>query len=84
LAVEADAMASFVQKQAHKPWIWIAIDAKARQVIALHVGDRSRTCAKRLWAKLPAAYRQHAPFYTDQYAGYTGVMPATQPRAMST
>ena len=36
-------------------------------VIAFHVGDRSRKSAKRLWAKIPEAYRQHGTFYTDQY-----------------
>jgi insertion element IS1 protein InsB len=59
---EADEMASFVQKKVKKQWIWIAMDAKSRQVIAFHVGDRSRRSAKRLWAKMPEAYRQHATF----------------------
>jgi IS1 family transposase len=83
LEVEADEMASFVQKKAHKQWIWIAMDAKSRQVIAFHVGDRSRRSAKRLWAKIPHAYRQHATFYTDQYVVYDGVIPAAQHRAIS-
>jgi IS1 family transposase len=43
--VEADAMASCVQKQENKQWIWLAMDAKSRQIIACHVGDRSRTSA---------------------------------------
>jgi insertion element IS1 protein InsB len=76
--VEADEMRNFVQKKANKQWIWIAIDAKTRQVIAFHVGDRSRRSAKRLWAKIPEAYRQHATFYTDQYVVYEGVIPVAQ------
>ena len=76
-------MASFVQKKANKQWIWSAMDATTRQVIALHVGDRSRTSAKRLWAKLPEAYRQHAMFYTDQYVVYERVIPAPQHRAIN-
>jgi insertion element IS1 protein InsB len=83
LEVEADEMASFVQKKAHKQWIWIAMDATSRQVIAFHVGGRSRKSAKRLWAKIPHAYRQHATFYTDQYVVYEGVIPAAQHRAIS-
>ena len=83
LEVEADEMAGFVQKKANKQWIWIAMDAKTRQVIAFHVGDRSRKSAKCLWAKLPQAYRQHATFYTDQYVVYEGVIPAVQHRAIS-
>jgi hypothetical protein len=42
------------------------MDATTRQVMALHVGDRGRGRAERLWAKIPEAYRQHATFYTDQ------------------
>jgi insertion element IS1 protein InsB len=83
LEVEADEMASFVQKKANKQWIWIAMDATSRQVIAFHVGDRSRRSAKRLWAKIPEAYRQHATFYTDQYVVYEDVIPAAQHRAIS-
>ena len=83
LEVEADEMSSFVQKKAYKQWIWIAMDATTRQVIAFHVGDRSRRSAKRLWAKIPHAYRQHATFYTDQYVVYEGVIPAAQHRAIT-
>jgi insertion element IS1 protein InsB len=83
LEVEADEMSSFVQKKANKQWIWIAMDATSRQVIAFHVGDRSRRSAKRLWAKIPEAYRQHATFYTDQYVVYEGVIPAAQHRAIT-
>jgi insertion element IS1 protein InsB len=83
LEVEADEMASFVQQKANKQWIWIAMDAQTRQVMAFHVGDRSRKSAKRLWAKIPLAYRQHATFYTDQYVVYEGVIPVAQHRAIS-
>src|SRR6266436_5068820 len=61
----------------------IAMDTQSRQVIAFHAGDRSRKSAKRLWAKIPEAYRQHATFYTDQYVVYDRVMPAAQHRAIS-
>jgi insertion element IS1 protein InsB len=83
LEVEADEMSSFVQTRANKQWIWIAMDATSRQVIAFHVGDRSRRSAKRLWAKIPQAYRQQATFYTDQYVVYEGVIPAAQHQAIS-
>ena len=43
LEVEADELASFVQKKSNKQWVWIAMDAKTRQIIAFHVGDRSHT-----------------------------------------
>jgi insertion element IS1 protein InsB len=83
LEVEADDMSSFVQKKANQPWIWIAMEAKSRQVMAFHVGNRSRKSAKRLGAKIPEAYRQYATFYTDQYVVYTGVIPSAQHKAIS-
>src|SRR5262245_18514518 len=82
LEVEADAMASVVRKKANEPWIWIAMDATTRQVTALHVGDRSRKSATRLWAKIPHTYRRHAMFSTDQFGVYDGVIPAVQHRAI--
>jgi insertion element IS1 protein InsB len=83
LEVEADELASFVQKKANKQWVWIAMDAKTRQIIAFHVGDRSHKSAEQLWAKIPQAYRQHATFYTDQYVVYEKVIPVAQHKAIS-
>ena len=83
LEAEADEMWSCVQKKANKQWIWIAMDAQTRQIIAFHVGDRSRESGKALWANIPLMYRAQATFHTDQYAVYQGVMPAEQHRAMT-
>jgi IS1 family transposase len=84
LEVEAEDMASVVQQEANKPWIWLALDAMSRQVMAVRVGDRSQRRAKRSWAKIPAAYRQHATCYTEQSVVYAGVIPAAPHRAIST
>jgi insertion element IS1 protein InsB len=59
------------------------MDATSRQVMAFHVGDRSRRSATRLWATMPMAYRQDATCYTDQSVVYGGVIPAAQHRAVS-
>jgi insertion element IS1 protein InsB len=59
------------------------MDAKTRQIIAFHVGDRSHKSAEHLWAKIPEAYRHHATFYTDQYVVYEKVIPTVQHRAIS-
>jgi insertion element IS1 protein InsB len=83
LEAEADEMWSFVQKKAHKPWIWMAMDAKTRQIMAFHVGDRSRDSAKQLWAKIPIEYREQAIFHPDHYAAYQGVMPPAQHKAIT-
>ena len=61
LEAEADEMWSFVKKKANKQWIWIAMDAPTRQIIAFHVGDRSRDSAKELWGKSPWVGRVPEP-----------------------
>lgn len=83
LEAEADEMWSFVQQKANKQWIWLAMDAKSCQIIAFHVGDRSRASAKALWAKIPEVYQQHATFHTDQYEVYNGVIPAERYKAIT-
>ena len=83
LEAEADEMWSFVQKKANKQWIWIAMDATTRQIIAFHVGDRSRESVEELWANIPVIYREQATFHTDQYTVYKRVIPAEQHRAIT-
>jgi insertion element IS1 protein InsB len=83
LEAEADEMWSFVQKKANKQWIWIAMDVNTRQVIAFHVGDRSRDSATELWAKIPLVYREQATFHTDRYEAYQGVIPAARHQAIT-
>jgi insertion element IS1 protein InsB len=83
LEAEADELCRFVGKKADKQWLWLAMDAQTRQVIAFHVGDRRRTSAKKRWNMIPAVYRDRATFYTDSYAPYRGLIPATQHRPIS-
>jgi insertion element IS1 protein InsB len=83
LEAEADEMWSFVGKRANKPWIWMAMDAQTRQVIAFHVGDCRRESAQELWAKIPVAYREQAKFHMDQYEAYKGVIPAERHQAIT-
>jgi IS1 family transposase len=80
---EADELWSFVRKKANPYWVWLAMDKQTRQILAFHIGDRSRDSAKQLWAKIPAVYRERATFYTDQYAAYIGVIPAAQHKAVT-
>jgi len=59
------------------------MDAKTRQIIAFHVGDRRGESGKALWANMPMVYREQATFHTDQYEVYKGVIPAEQHRAIT-
>jgi insertion element IS1 protein InsB len=83
LEVEADEIWSFVKQKTNKQWVWIAMDKQTRQIMAFHVGDRSRDSAEQLWANLPTVYREQATFYTDQCDVYKGVMPAAQHQAIT-
>lgn len=83
LEAEADELWSFVGKRANKQWIWIAMAARTRHVIAFHVGDRRRERARQLWAQIPWVYRAPATFHTDQYDAYSGVMPAERHQAIT-
>jgi insertion element IS1 protein InsB len=72
-----------VQKKATPHWLWIAMDKQTRQILAFHVGDRSRDSAKQLWQNIPEVYREQGMFYTDQYVAYLGVIPAAQHQAIT-
>ena len=83
LEAEVDELWSFVGKKANRQWVWIAMDADTRQIIAFHVGDRSRQSAEALWGKIPTGYQEQATFYTDCYEAYKGVIPSAQHRAIT-
>ena len=59
------------------------MDATTRQIIAFHVGDRSRASAQALWDSIPEVYQEHAKFYTDPYDVYKGVIPAECHKAIT-
>jgi insertion element IS1 protein InsB len=71
-----DELWSVVNHKNNKQWVWIAIDAKTREIVGLHVGDRSQTSAKALWSSLPPVYRQGAICYTDFWEAYQGILPS--------
>ena len=75
LESEADEMWSFVGKKESKQWIWVAIDAQTKQVLAFHIGSRGKQSAQKLWNKIPKQYRQKATFYTDNWKAYKSVIP---------
>ena len=82
LIVQMDELWSFVDHKGNKQWIWIAIDAKTREVIGLYIGDRSRKSAQALWDSLPPVYRQCAVCYTDFWESYENVIPSKRHRAV--
>ena len=65
LEAEVDELWRCVGGRANRQWVWIAMDALTRQIIAFHGGDRSGLSAHALWEKIPAGYQAQARFYTD-------------------
>lgn len=73
--IEADEMWSFVGSKGNVPWIWAAVDAETRRVVAVVVGDRSEFAAWCLGHSRPDDYRERAVFRTDFLPAYRAVIP---------
>ena len=72
--LELDELWSFVLKKSEKRWIWIALSRRTRQIVAYVVGDRSEKTCRKLWERIPAAYREcHS--YSDFWEAYQQVFP---------
>lgn len=75
LTVQMDELWSFVGDKGNKQWVWLALDAQTREIVGVHVGDRSARSAQALWQSLPAVYRQCAVVYSDFWSAYAEVLP---------
>ena len=82
LTLECDELWSFVDKKSNKQWVWLAIDRDTREIVGVHIGDRSKAGAQALWDSLPPVYQQHAMSYTDFWDAYALVFPADRHRAI--
>ena len=75
-------MWSFVNDKGNKQWIWLALDVATREIVGVHVGDRSEEGARQLWNSLPGIYRQCAVSYTDFWDAYRCVFPQSRHQAV--
>ncbi len=82
LAIECDEVWSFLQKKEDKQWVWLAIDRGTREIVGVHVGDRSAEGAQALWDSLPVIYQQSAICYTDFWAAYDNIFPEDRHHAV--
>jgi len=72
---QADELWSFVYRRDNVKYIWIALHTQTRQIIAFHVGDRSRESARKLWEKIPEWLKRICYFHTDDWDSYKTVIP---------
>jgi insertion element IS1 protein InsB len=75
LTIECDEAWSFVGNLKYKQWVWLAMDRDTREIMGVHVGDRSAEGAQSLWDSLPVIYQQNAICYTDFWAAYRSIFP---------
>lgn len=63
-------MWSFVGNKKHKQWIWLVMNTANRQIIAVHLGGRSKEDAEVLFDKIPTIFTTNAVFFTDFWKSY--------------
>jgi len=76
--LEADELWSFVGNRENKRWVWLILERHTRQIIALHIGDRSQNSALALWAKVPLSIKAQALVLTDCWDAYGLAIPTNQ------
>ena len=64
LNVQMDELWSLVDNKGNQQWVWLALDALTREIVGVHIGDRSAVSAIALWNSMPPVYRQCAVIYT--------------------
>lgn len=82
LTIQCDELWSFVDHKGNKQWIWLALDAKTREIVGVYIGARDSAAASELWKSLPPVYRQCAVVYTDFWAAYSKVLPSKRHQAV--
>lgn len=75
LVIEADELWSYVGSKRQVQWVWVALDAETRRVVAMVTGDRSEFAAECVWLARPAEYRDGAALCTDVLPAYRAVIP---------
>ncbi len=70
--LELDELWSFVTSKDNQRWVWIALCRRTRQVVAFFIGDRSEASCRKLWERLPDAYRDCRTF-SDFWSAYQKV-----------
>ena len=76
--LEADELWSFVGRRADKRWLWLILERRTRQIVAIHIGDRSQASAVALWAKVPLPMKAQGLVLTDCWDAYGLAIPAAQ------
>ena len=60
--LEMDELWSYVGSKKNQQWLWLVMHSQTRQIVAFHVGDRSRGSGEALMAKLPGDLKKKPSF----------------------
>ncbi|MEG5159390.1 IS1 family transposase [Microcoleus sp. AT3-A2] len=58
LNVQMDELWSFVDNKGNQQWVWLALDAQTREIVGVHIGDRSAVSEECLMAILRTVFKQ--------------------------
>ena len=75
MRVEVDELWSFVGGKREVWWVWVALDSRTRQVVAMVAGERDEYTARCLWEALPVEYRERTIVATDLLPVYQAIIP---------
>ena len=78
--LQIDEMWSFVDLKYNKKWIWVVYCPAIRQVLAVHIGGRSKRDCLAIIEQIPQRLRRHCQFATDHFESYYQLIPPTQHR----
>ena len=77
--IQLDEAWSFIGKKANKCWVWIAYEANTKQVVAFHVGDRTKQSAQAFYDKIPEPLKEKCQLiFTDNLKSYDKVIPESK------
>ena len=76
--IEAQELWSCGTKTRYKQWVWIALDAHCKQVIAFYVDSEAKNGAEEVWKLIPEEYRLHARIFTDLEDVFKKLLPTNQ------
>ena len=62
LVLEVDELWSFVGNKKNDQWLWVVMHAETRQILAFHVGNRTKASGEVLMAKLPIDLKKKHTF----------------------
>jgi len=70
ITTQIDEMWSYVGNKQNQQWLWMVIDVKSRQILAFHIGDRSKSSGEMLMKKLPEELKKK-PFFIQTISQFT-------------